>query len=129
MPGGATCRVAGTGGNTRGLHYLGSVSAAHLVIEARKRRGLTQQALAQRLGVSPSTVSGWETERTQPTFAAVLRVFEACGLDLEVSVASRDFDTRRMLAAQSHLTPDELIDQLEAWAALRAAVGVLNEGD
>lgn len=87
--------------------------------EARKRAGLSQKSLAERLGISRSTVSGWETGRARPSYEAVLDVFEACELDLHVSVVPRDYDTRRMLDAQTHLTPDELIDQLVAWHRIR----------
>lgn len=92
------------------------MSSAQLVIEARKRAGLSRAALAKRLGVSRSTVARWERREKQPGYDRLLRVFEACGLDLQVRVVPRDHASRRMLDAQARLTPDELIDQLEAWA-------------
>lgn len=36
--------------------------------QARTKRGLTQRALADLLGVSVTAVSQWETNRTQPTW-------------------------------------------------------------
>ena len=78
--------------------YCHSVGGPGLVVEARKRAGLSQAQLAQRLGVGRSTVSGWETGRVQPTFDSVTRVMEACGLDLEVHLVPRDEAARRILA-------------------------------
>lgn len=100
-----------------GHRYRGDVTSAQLVIEARKRAGLSQEALAKRLGVSRSTVTRWERRETQPNCDSLLRVFEACELDLQVRVVPRDIATRRMLDAQARLSPDELIDQLTAWAS------------
>ena len=37
--------------------------------QLRRERGLTQEQLAEQLGVNPRTVSRWETARTMPDFA------------------------------------------------------------
>lgn len=38
----------------------------HAIRAARQRKGLTQQRLADKLGVTKATVSGWECGRNDP---------------------------------------------------------------
>lgn len=38
-----------------------------MIIDLRKRKGLTQRSLAFAVGVSPRTLEGWETGRFAPT--------------------------------------------------------------
>lgn len=99
------------------------MQGALLVREARRRAGLSQVELAAKLGVSRGRVSGWETGRVRVTFGDAERVFEACGLDLEVALRPRDYETRARLAEFARLSPDELVDQLTAWNAARSAAG------
>lgn len=42
----------------------------------RERQGLTQQALAERLGLNDSTVTEWELDRVRRPARKVLRRFE-----------------------------------------------------
>lgn len=39
----------------------------HRIRESRERRQLSQEALAQRIGVSQPTISDWENSKTEPT--------------------------------------------------------------
>ena len=84
------------------------MSGGSLIREARRRAGLTQQQLAERLGTTQSALARIESGRTEPSFRRVVEIVRACGLDLEPrlvesddadwSVASRnlslDVDTR-----------------------------------
>ena len=97
---------------------LEAMTSALLLREARKRAGLTQRQLAERLGVAQPQVARWESRRATPSFERLKAVLAVCGLDMEISLAPRDEDTRRMLAVQATRTPDELIDELTALAAL-----------
>ena len=47
---------------------------------ARKLAGLTQQGLADRVGVSVSTVANWEKFRAEPTVSQAKMIGEACGV-------------------------------------------------
>lgn len=91
------------------------MSSAQLVVEARKRAGLSRGELAERLGVSRSTIARWERRLSEPRFGSLLRVMEACGLELDVNVVPRDLESRRLLTAQASLSPDEIVDQLVEW--------------
>lgn len=55
--------------------------------QARKKAGLTQEAVAEKLGVSRQTISKWETDETLP-----------------------DIRQSKKLASLYHMTLDELVD-------------------
>lgn len=96
--------------------------SALLLREARKRASLTQAQLAQRLGVPQSQIARWESGRAAPSFERLAIVVAACGLDVTFTLGARDEESRRMLALQRGRTSDELVEELTAWNALRAAL-------
>ncbi len=57
-----------------------------IVSAMRKRSGLTQTQLAERLGVRQSMVAKLESKNPDrmPTFATVARVADVCGYEMEV---------------------------------------------
>lgn len=61
-----------------------------LIREARKRAGLTQAELAERIGTTQSAVARWESRRSTPSFDTVFRIVRACGLDLDLMLVERD---------------------------------------
>ena len=69
------------------------MTSALLLREARKRAGLTQRQLAERLGVAQPQVARWESGRAAPSFERLKAVLAVCGLDVEISLAPRDEDT------------------------------------
>lgn len=50
----------------------------------RKQRGLTQEQLAQRLGVSRQAVSRWELDESLPETANLLPLGEVLGVSLDI---------------------------------------------
>ena len=58
------------------------MASVDIVLEARRRAGLTQAELADRLGVARSTVARWEMRRTVPSYETLRDVATACGLEL-----------------------------------------------
>jgi transcriptional regulator with XRE-family HTH domain len=48
----------------------------------RKKRGLKGVQLAEACGVTPGTVSLWESGKTEPTHENLARAARACGVDL-----------------------------------------------
>jgi transcriptional regulator with XRE-family HTH domain len=70
-----------------------SVIAAHEVVKAaRTWADITQTELAQRSGINQRTISAWERGRQEPSFAAVMKVVGACGLDLMTAPVARDLE-------------------------------------
>ena len=101
------------------------MSSAGLIREARKRRGLTQNELAQRLGTTQSAIARLESGKSDARLGTVLAVVRACDLDLHLSLAELDRDHRRLLDDSLALTPlqriDDLIDRLQTEETLRRA--------
>lgn len=52
------------------------------IAAARREAGIQQGALADRIGVRPSTASKWETGREMPGIQALLRIAGALGVPL-----------------------------------------------
>lgn len=75
------------------------MDAAQLVLEARRRAGLSQRALAERSGVAQPTIAKIERRRADATVATVERLLAACGLELqlvEVPGAGTGVDRKQM---------------------------------
>jgi transcriptional regulator with XRE-family HTH domain len=90
--------------------------------ESRLRAGLTQRRLAELAGVSQPTVARIESGDIQPTFARLLDLVRACGLDLDVRVVALDEDAWTVAEGGLALTPDERLDRAVT------AVDLLREG-
>jgi uncharacterized protein (TIGR02271 family) len=72
----------------KGYEEQGAViEAAHLIRQMREAAGLSQEALANRLGTSQSHLSALEngTGRQGPTFLMLSRIAEASGQKLQIS--------------------------------------------
>lgn len=62
------------------------------LVQMRKTHGITQRELADRMGVSQSTVAGFETEDADPRFSTIQRYCRAIGYETVVSFAQRPVD-------------------------------------
>ena len=65
-------------------------TAADLIVEARKRAGLTQSELAERAGTTQSSIARWESGRSEPSFHNVVRLLRLCGFVLDVHLERYD---------------------------------------
>lgn len=63
------------------------MTTARIIQEARLRAGLTQAALAERLGRDRAQIARWETGGQEPSFENVRAVVEACGFVLRLEIA------------------------------------------
>lgn len=70
--------------------YADDVRARDIIVMARRRAGLTQQELGQRLGVPQVTIARWESGATEPKFQAVQEAVAMSGLDLTLGFATAD---------------------------------------
>lgn len=58
---------------------------AELLRTVRRRRGLTQAALARAAGTSQPVISAYEAGRRDPTFGTLRRLIEAAGEEVQLS--------------------------------------------
>jgi transcriptional regulator with XRE-family HTH domain len=84
----------------------------------RERRGLTQQELAQRLGVRQQTISRWESGLALPGPKRVLAVEDELGLE-----------RGSLLRVIGYLPEDEGSGQPEAVRQLLQALPTLSDGE
>lgn len=68
------------------------MTSARIIQEARLRAGLTQAALAERLGRDRAQIARWETGGQEPSFENVRAVVEACGFVLKLEIAEPEQD-------------------------------------
>ena len=64
--------------------------------QSRIRAGLTQESVAQQIGVSRQSLSNWENNRTYPDLASVLKLSDLYGLSLD-DLLREDMDLRRRM--------------------------------
>ena len=74
------------------------------LFQARKKRGLSQEAAAEKLGVSRQTISKWETDETLPDIRQSKRLALLYGVSLD-ELIDFDLDVREVEQAIERTTP------------------------
>lgn len=87
------------------------------LFHARKRAGLTQEEVAERLGVSRQTIGKWEADETLPDIRQSKRLATLYGVTLD-DLIEFDLDVSQVEEAIEHSTEEleEKIDWTSAWA-------------
>ncbi len=88
-----------------------------IIKEARRRAGLRQRELAERLGTTQSVITRWERGQRSPTFETLVRAVRACGLDLAVSLGPPDPDHDLFLRENRKLDPATRLRQMTQQSA------------
>lgn len=88
------------------------MTAAALIVEARRRAGLSQSELARRLGTHQPVVARWESGRSEPDFATVTRVLRAAGFELTVGMAPSDDHDLALIRRELRLPPHRRLSGL-----------------
>jgi transcriptional regulator with XRE-family HTH domain len=83
--------------------------------ELREAAGLSQAALGQKVGVSQGTINHYERNARQPTWANVLALCDALGVDCAAFLVAASSSPRRLGRPRKQSEPDD-----ELAAALRA---------
>jgi transcriptional regulator with XRE-family HTH domain len=78
-----------------------------VIVVARRRAGLSQQELGDRLGRPQSTIGRWETGAIDLGFDAVLEAVRACGEQLTIGLASADDSWVPLIFEQLQRTPTQ----------------------
>lgn len=90
------------------------MTAATLIKRVRGEAGLTQVALAKRLGVSQATIAGLERPGANPTLATLSEVMAAVGQRLELDAVPLNSSVDETLVARNlRLTPAERLAAFE----------------
>ncbi len=94
------------------------------LIELRKSKGLSQDELGEKLGVSRQTISKWELAQTYPDFQRLVLLSDYFGLSLDALVKDIDVqDVRDKNLSDKQLTA--IYDDVQK--AKRTANTVLND--
>jgi transcriptional regulator with XRE-family HTH domain len=96
------------------------VASGDLLLEARRRAGLSQAELARRAGKATSVIGRWERNEVGPSFETLQELIRTCGFELRLSLAERDDSQDAAIEASLDLTTDERFARLEAWAEFLA---------
>lgn len=79
--------------------------------QARRKAGLTQEAVAEKLGVSRQTISKWELDETLPDIRQSKRLAMLYRVTLDALI---DFDIEAQELAEMTLSvPDEVAEKVE----------------
>src|SRR5438309_11144439 len=85
---------------------------ATLIREARRRAGLSQVELAERLSRPQSSVARWERGARTPSLEVVREVAQACGLELTFGFARADDSYDWLIDRQLELPPAERLARM-----------------
>lgn len=89
----------------------------------RVEEGLSQEALAERIGVSRQTISSWENNRTYPDIGSILKLSDLYGVSLD-ELLKEDENMRKHVEESAKLTTRYLNILFEA-AILLLPIGYL----
>jgi transcriptional regulator with XRE-family HTH domain len=79
------------------------MTPGQLIRDARRSAGLSQQALATRIGTTQSAVAGLEADRSSPRVATLERALRACGRELSLAAPPKNSSIDETLVA-AHLS-------------------------
>lgn len=87
------------------------------LFHARKKRGLAQEEVAEKLGISRQTVSKWETDETLPDICQSKRLAVLYGLSLD-ELMEFDIDIKEIQKVIDRTSEEvsDKIDWTKAWS-------------
>ncbi len=85
------------------------------LFQARKKKGLSQEETAEKLGVSRQTISKWETDETLPDIRQAKKLAVLYGLSLD-ELISFDINVKEIQEVIDK-TSDEVSDKID-WSAV-----------
>lgn len=87
------------------------------LFQARKKVGISQEAVAKKLGVSKQTISKWETDETVPDIYQAKKLAKLYNLSLDELIES-DIDVKEIEAVikNTNKEKESKIDWTKAWS-------------
>lgn len=99
------------------------------IASARKEKGMTQEILAEQLGVTRQAVARWETGLSVPDAGMLVRIAGALDTTVNDLLGEEEPEQGRDLAAELEALNRQLAEREERsrrrWRAFFAAVGIL----
>jgi transcriptional regulator with XRE-family HTH domain len=89
-----------------------TMHGGHLIREARRRAGLTQAELAERISTAQPNVARWESADMSPSVDMLTQVVRACGLDLLVRLVPREASDWEKVEDSREVSLDERLEKL-----------------
>jgi transcriptional regulator with XRE-family HTH domain len=80
-----------------------------LIRQARRNAGFSQAELSRRSGISVPVLSAYENGRRQPSVAALARIVDACGQELDLQELAAPYGSARA----AHIL-EQVLDLAEA---------------
>jgi transcriptional regulator with XRE-family HTH domain len=82
------------------------------ILMARRRAGLSQRELAERLGCRQATIARWEQDARHPSFEEAQAAVRVCGFDLAGAIVADDRSWWAQIALQLAQSPSERVRSL-----------------
>ena len=96
------------------------------LFNARKKRGLSQEEVAERLGVSRQTISKWETDETLPDICQSKKLANLYGLSLDELIAF-DMEVKEIQEIIDR-TSDRVSEKIN-WTEAGNNIGIRNRAE
>lgn len=61
-------------------------TVGEIIREARKSAGMTQEEVAEKLGISRSVIAKYETGAISPTIDRLIEIMDAIGIQFNISI-------------------------------------------
>src|SRR4051812_6123455 len=90
------------------------MTSGELIRAARLRAELSQEELADRLGMPRSSIARWEVDKVEPGLSSLRRVLQGCGYDLSLTLVpyARDPERDQRVRDAHQRTPQERLSHL-----------------
>ncbi len=102
------------------MFYSQGMVSGDLIREARFRAGLTQGALAEKLGKAQSEIGRWERGEVTPSLETLRGLIRACGLELSLGLVPADDSDISLIDQLLEMSPAERYRHARQRAAFRA---------
>jgi transcriptional regulator with XRE-family HTH domain len=93
------------------------MNGGDLILMARRRAGLTQRELAERIDCRQATIARWEHGHRRASYEDIQTIARACQLQLDAHLAPEDHSWWPQIAVQLDRTPAERVRRLTPPAA------------
>ena len=97
------------------------IKAGRFITKKRKEQNLTQEQLAERLGVSNKTISKWETGKCMPDYAVVKSLCEELKISVSELMDGEEADEKSIRVCDE----EQILDLLRRTQELEKQKGML----